>query len=153
MDDGLGSAQNAAWFFLPFLPWTAWSMNAETRPCGADAADPSPSSSVAWSAGEVPSAADPGHGQPASEPPSREAGAVRAERWSLQAYGARAFTGAPVRAAVTPDVGPLAITRQNIRLDRIEAKHSGGSRTACLAIRLCVGRPLIIPMIIQTILL
>jgi hypothetical protein len=42
--------------------------------------------------------------------------------------GQGAHRGPPVRAAVDPDVSPVAITRQNVWLDRIEAEQRVADR-------------------------
>jgi hypothetical protein len=53
----------------------------------------------------------------------------RSRPWDRSAMRARALTGGrPGRAAVDPDVGPLAITRQNVWLDWIEAEQRAADR-------------------------
>jgi hypothetical protein len=132
---GWGSARDAASFLLPSLPWTVSVHGADARPCGVDAADPGPFIlPVAWSAGEVPVRFG---SWPARHLP-QEAGAAALTDGHYKprdrsVMGPGRSPGPPARAAVNPDVRPLAITRQK-RLAGLDRGREGMADQGQLAL-------------------
>lgn len=131
MSDGLGFGPGGGIVLPPFSSGLLRSMGAGTRRCGANAADPGPSPSLSpGPPARFPSVSDRGHGQPASEPPATKwqarsgptDGRYRPRHRSVMRT--RSLTGAsPFGLRSTPDVRPLAIIRQNVWLDWIEAEQ------------------------------
>jgi hypothetical protein len=81
---GWGSARDAASFFLPSTLARFGPFKSEARPCGVDAADPGPSSSLSpGPPARFPSGSDPG--QPGTS--AKRRAAVSADRWSLHVSG------------------------------------------------------------------
>jgi hypothetical protein len=134
-------------------------MEAGTRPCGAGCGRSRPFDvPVAWSAGKVPVSFG-SWPWPARERAAvhREAGAVRADRWSLQDSGPVGDAGpgrSPgrrVRAAVDPEWVQWPSPDRTSGWTGSRPTRGWRTEDNCLAIRFLVGCALIIPMIIQTI--